>query len=335
MYISAKTLDDLLMRVITRLLRSKSRTSPGRGDATELIGVLLKLSNPRARLSRTESRSLLFSSLGELLWYLAGSNELAFIAYYIKRYRKESSDGRTIHGAYGPRLFNLHGVDQVRNVINLLKRRRDSRRAVIQLFDASDLERDYKEIPCTCTLQFMVRRGRLHMFTSMRSNDAFLGLPHDVFVFTMLQEIFARTLDVEVGEYMHAVGSLHLYEEHRKRAQRLVGEGWQTTKLAMPAMPIGDPWVSIRTVLNAESAIRHREVMNLGELSLHEYWEDLVRLLEIYGSYMTKNIKGIARLKSEMSSDIYDMYIESKKYKAAQKRPTSLDSQQRKLFRGN
>src|SRR6185437_7879018 len=256
MYASAKTLDDLLMRVIATILKSKSRTKPSRGAATESTGALLKITNPRARLSRTEGRGLLFSCLGELLWYLAKSNSVQFISYYVPKYSEESDDGRTVHGGYGPRLFNMRGINQIQNVISLLKERPDSRRAVIQLFDAADIARQHKDVPCTCTLQFMRRGQRLHMFTTMRSNDAFMGLPHDVFAFTMLQEIIARTLGVELGEYSHAVGSLHLYDVHRKRAQRLIKEGWQTTRLAMPPMPLGDPWPSVRKVLEAERAIR-------------------------------------------------------------------------------
>ena len=79
MYISASTLDDLLRRVFTRLLDADQRVTATRGDTTEMVGVLLQLSNPRARLSRTENKQVLFSCLGELLWYLAGSRELAFI----------------------------------------------------------------------------------------------------------------------------------------------------------------------------------------------------------------------------------------------------------------
>ena len=292
MYISAQTLDDLLMRVITLLLKSKSYTAPTRGRATELSGVLLKITNPRARLSRTEGRGLLFSCLGELLWYLAKDNTLKFITYYVRKYAEESDDGRTLYGAYGPRFFKMRGVNQVQNVVNLLKRKPDSRRAVIQLFDAADIAKDHKEIPCTCTLQFMIRGGRLHMFASMRSNDAFLGLPHDVFTFTMLQEIIAREIGVEMGHYKNAVGSLHLYERHRKKAERLVNEGWQTTRLQMPAMPPGDPSASIQKVLKAEKAIRRRTIIDIRKLELDSYWEDLVRLLK---SIETIRIKKLAK----------------------------------------
>src|SRR5438067_7549889 len=107
MYIATETLDDLLRAVISKLLRSKSRIRPTRGPATELIGVLLQVTNPRARLSHTETKGRLSSCLGELLWYLAKTRDLRFITYYLSRYQNESEDGRTVYGAYGPRLFNM------------------------------------------------------------------------------------------------------------------------------------------------------------------------------------------------------------------------------------
>jgi thymidylate synthase len=84
-------------------------------------------------------------------------------------------------------------------VIELLGNRPTSRRAVIQIFNAEDIAAIHREIPCTTTLQFFVRNERLDMVTTMRSNDAYLGLPHDVFCFTMLQEIIARSLGREIG----------------------------------------------------------------------------------------------------------------------------------------
>ncbi|HTD24515.1 MAG TPA: thymidylate synthase [Terriglobales bacterium] len=334
MHITANTLDDLLRRVINKILKSGNATEPSRGKTNELIGVLLEITDPRARLSRTEGRSLLFGGLGELLWYLAGSKQLSFIRYYLPRYSEESDDGRTVHGAYGPRFFKMRGINQIQNVLDLLKNRPASRRAVIQLFDATDIEdiaHEHKNIPCTCTLQFMVRHGRLHMFTSMRSNDVFLGLPHDLFTFTMLQEIIARTLGVELGKYKHAVGSLHIYEKDRGKAEQFLKEGWQASVL-MPSMPLEDPWKSIRKVLKAERAVRHNRGINIGRLGLEAYWEDIVRLLQIYSYAKKANADKIARLKKMMSSRIYDVYIEKKKQKATLQRVKRTKPIQEQLF---
>src|SRR5690349_4306268 len=132
------SLDDLLHRVLKLLLATRGRrVKSSRGANYERIGVLLNLTNPRARLSRSSRRSQLFSCLGEFAWYMAKSNSLSFIRYYIPRYIEESSDGKTVPDAYGPRFFNSDGQDQVRNVIDLLRDRIETRRAVIQVFDAA------------------------------------------------------------------------------------------------------------------------------------------------------------------------------------------------------
>src|ERR1017187_347107 len=308
MYFSAKTVDDLLLAAFRKLLRTKSKLKASRGSMTELTGVLLELTNPRARLSRTETKGRLFSCLGELLWYLAGTNDLNFIHHYLSHYAEESDDERTVYGAYGPRLFSMKGNDQIANVIKLLKKRKTSRRAVIQLFDAADIAEHHKGIPCTCTLQFMVRNGRLIMFTNMRSNDVFLGLPYDIFAFTMLQEILARTLDVEVGAYKHAVGSLHLYEKNRKAAKQYLDEGWQET-VSMPSMPLGDPWPALRTLLKVEPEIRQGKISDVAGLKLDDYWADLVRLLQIFRYRKDKNAGEITKLRKNVSSQIYDTYV--------------------------
>ena len=330
MYIKAKTLDDLMRRVFELLLASTNRIKPSKGEAREEIGVLLEIENPRVRLSRTESRGKPFSCLGELLWYLAKTNDLNFIKYYIPMYGKFSDDGKTVYGGYGPRLFNLRGNDQVANVISLLKTKSDSRQAVIQLFDAADLAEDHKDIPCTCTLQFMKRRSRLHMFVNMRSNDAFLGLPHDVFAFTMLQEIISRSVGAELGTYKHTVGSLHLYEKHRERSKVYLDEGWQST-VPMPAMPKGDPWPSISTLLEAEATIRSGRDVQISKLGLDSYWDDLIRLLQIFSCTNDGDTNKAEKIKNEMHSNIYKTYIEQRQ---AKKKTTITPSKQLPLIDG-
>lgn len=257
------TLDDMLQDVLKALLAERTCVVATRGDFTELFGVNLHLRNPRARLSRSEDKSKVFSALGEFLWYLSGETKLDFIDYYVPgRFQEESDDQITVRSGYGERLFSFNGVNQVENVIKLLSAKRSSRRAVIQLFDATDLVTNYKSIPCTCTLQFMARDDRLNMFVSMRSNDAFLGLPHDVFSFTMLQELVARAVGMEVGEYKHCAGSLHLYKRDVARATRYLEEGYQS-KIAMPSMPHGDPWASIRALQVYEQGLREQGVANV------------------------------------------------------------------------
>jgi thymidylate synthase len=240
---------------------------------------------------------------------LARTNDLGFISYYIPAYVK-FADGNIIFGGYGPRLFNWRGLNQLAKVIDVLTRKRDSRRAVIQLFDAHDIVEEHNDVPCTCTLQFMNRDGKLHLFTNMRSNDAFLGLPHEVFCFTMLQEIVARAVSVRLGTYKHSVGSLHLYEESSNGAQRFLDEGWQSTT-PMPPMPLGDPWPGIAFLLEAESAIRTGGAFDAARLGdVDPYWADLVRLLQVFRCKKDKDADTIETLRGRMWSDVYFPFID-------------------------
>ncbi|WDF55241.1 thymidylate synthase [Mucilaginibacter sp. KACC 22063] len=309
-----KTLDDLLTAVYQDLMERPSsipttRSKKG-GDTCEIIGVSLTLANPRARLSRSEVKGKAFSPVGELLWYLSGSNTLEFIQPYISHYKDETDDGNTIYGAYGPRLLNMHNkYNQVNNIIKLLGQKPTSRRAVIQLFDASDLVGTHKEIPCTCTLQFLLRDNQLNLHVSMRSNDAYMGLPHDVFAFTMLQEIMANILGVDMGAYHHSVGSLHLYDNDRNLVEQYLYEGYQPTKFYMPAMPKVDPRPAIKQIIKLEELIRTDQSFCLD--GLDPYWVDIIKMVHIHFLSKKKDITGIRNVMAGMN-DIYKMYIEKK-----------------------
>ncbi len=86
MYVSAETLDDLLRAVYRKLLRTPYRVKSSKGTNREISGVLLEVKKPTARLSRTETKGTVFSCLGETLWYLSGSDNLDFIAWYVPLY---------------------------------------------------------------------------------------------------------------------------------------------------------------------------------------------------------------------------------------------------------
>jgi thymidylate synthase len=314
-YFPGHTLDDVMHSAIEAILSRGEEIAPTKGHARELAGAMLALSDPRARLSRTEGRGKPFSSLGELCWYLSKTNDLAFITYYIPRY-VQFADGDVVYGGYGPRLFTLgsKALDQVAQVTTILKHKPHSRQAVVQLFDAHDLVDEHKDVPCTCTLQFMIRSDKLHLLTHMRSNDAFIGLPHDVFCFTMLQEIVARALSVELGTYKHLVGSLHIYDNNRDAAQRFLNEGWQST-IAMPSMPTGDPWPAIASLLRAESEIRIGGAPDVGGLrGLDPYWMDLVRLLEVFRCSRDSDLDmdRIEALRDQLSSDVYRLFVDER-----------------------
>lgn len=319
MYLGARTLDDLLEKVFRELLKSDNRVSPTKGDAREIFGVMLGIQYPRARLSRSDSRGNAISPIGEFLWYMAGSKNLDFIEFYIPGYGKFSDDGISVHGAYGPRLFHSDGINQVEEVVKRLRDKPDSRKAVIQLYRAADLVSGAKDIPCTCTIQFVVRSRALRALVHMRSNDAFLGLPHDVFSFTMLQEYVARELGVGLGSYHHSVGSLHLYDRNFEEAKAYLDEGFQASK-NMPPMPRGSQAGAIQGILEFARSLRSGDVQAEIPEILDKYWRDLAVLLKIHAlvkfarresssaSPVTSVRKQIIELKDELNNLDYRIY---------------------------
>jgi thymidylate synthase len=308
--IAEGTLDDLMRRAMFLALEHGTPIRPSKGPALDLIGTTLELSNPHCRLSRSATRGVLFSSLGELCWYLSGSNETEQIAYYLSHYR-DQDEGGVVRAGYGPRLFVPPGSSPIETAIALLRRNPHSRRAVVPIFDANDLEEEHKEVPCTCLLQFLVRDGQLNAITYMRSNDIFLGLPHDIFAFTMLQELVSRSLDIPLGRYIHMTGSLHLYETDIAKTRQFLREGWQSTT-PMPAMPEQDPWGMVRLLLEAEEALREGTEPFALTLPESPYWADLVRILQVFSLVRRERRSEIPNVSHAFASSVYGLFATDK-----------------------
>jgi len=159
----------------------------------------------------------------------------------------------------------------------------------------------------------MIRHQQLDLHVSMRSSDAFIGLAHDVFCFTMLQEIMARDLAVELGHYSHVAGSLHLYQNKVSEAMQFLDEGWQSTTLPMPAMPQGNPWPEIMTLLKAEQQLRETGSLSKDVFrEVNPYWGDLIRLLQVFRFAKERDSPSIEQTMKEMNSRVFDAYIKNK-----------------------
>jgi thymidylate synthase len=312
MHVVEETLDDLLFQVFKKLGKAK-RVSATRGSMREQIGAHLVLNNPRARFSSTEKRATLFSCIAESLWYLTGSGDLKFIEHYIPNYRKHleiPQEAIETPGAYGPRLFAPNfETSEIGRVIQQLRDRNSTRKAVVQIYSNYDVRSH--DPPCTCVLQFFVRESKVELIAFMRSNDAYVGLPHDIFAFTWIQEFVASSLNREIGPYQHMVGSLHLYDSASASAREYLSEGWQK-KSMMPIMPSGDPWPAIAWLLKTEAAIRSSPLAKIETEGVAPYWQDIARLLRVRELIKHKWMREIVKEKNSMSSDAYDNFIRSK-----------------------
>jgi hypothetical protein len=191
-------------------------------ETLELIGFSTSM---RVDLGRTVLRNTVrkaspaFMS-AETLWYLSAAHEFDMLLPFAPAYPSYIGNPKTniSKGAYGPRLHS-----GLKDVVHVLKDNPTTRQAVVSVFNSSDLSRaagrDTCDIPCTTSLQFLIRDNELHLVTTMRSNDVWVGFPNDVFAFTTIQGAIACELGIKPGHYIHNVGSLHLYAKDTDKAR--------------------------------------------------------------------------------------------------------------------
>lgn len=145
-------------------------------------------------------------AVAEWLWMAFGRSDVESIAQYNSALRAFSDDGTWFVGAYGP-----HILAQRDAVLDKLRRDPATRQAVIEI---PRPRRVTKDEPCTVAFQFLLRGDALNLIVTMRSSDAWLGVPYDVFNFTQLQNSYAGVLGVNRGWLAINMGSAHLYEQH-------------------------------------------------------------------------------------------------------------------------
>ncbi len=268
---------DAIQRWAFDKLLNHGHSSAPRGIRTqEVLGYTFTLTRPRARVIQAPARRWSFPlAIGEFCWHISASNDVRSLEYYAPRWQKFAAKDQTIRGScYGRRIFypDASGNSRWEKLIDLLEHDPSSRRGVIDLCDSHVLSPDELDVSCTSTLQMLAREGRLHLIVQMRSNDVVWGLPYDIFLFTMLQEMLALRLGLGLGVYIHSVGSLHLYEKHFKLAENVLSDPPPNT-IEMPKMTSIS---SLNSFIEAERKIRRGDPRPPLDL----YWETLALALE-------------------------------------------------------
>ena len=190
----------------------------------EILDAVFCVEDPTRNIVTSPIRKMpMRYALGELAWYLSGSNRVKDISQYAKKWEEISDDGETNNSAYGARIYWLLGFDQWAHVKQMLIEHPDTRQAIIHIKDASD--KPTKDVPCTVYLQFLLRNSKLNLSVHMRSNDIWMGVPYDMFSFCFLQVKMAREIGAEVGSYNHYAGSLHMYARDYEAAQKNMSGG--------------------------------------------------------------------------------------------------------------
>lgn len=157
----------------------------------------------------------------EAAWIVSGRNDVKPLKQFIGSYDQFSDDGNTLHGAYGYRLRHHFKRDQIDAAIDELASNPTSRRVVMTLYAPDDLGLDSKDIPCNTHVTLRRVCDRLEMTVSNRSNDLWLGVPYNWFVFRVLQHLIADRLSIACGVQRHVSSYLHLYEKDLIAANRV------------------------------------------------------------------------------------------------------------------
>ena len=214
------------------------------GATKEILHAAISISDPRQRwvVSREPPLNIAFA-LAEVVWIMTGRRDLKFLTYWNSELPKYVGPGPDLHGAYGYRLRQHFGIDQLDRAYQSLKHNPDGRQVVLQLWDPSIDMPQFEgkpvdqDVPCNTSAMLKVRDGKLEWMQVLRSNDMFLGAPHNLVQFTSVQEVIAGWLEVECGSYNQISDSLHVYDrdwENVARSMPVVRAPANTDELAQP-----------------------------------------------------------------------------------------------------
>ena len=280
------SINDAFRGMTFDILNRGIESSPRDMKTKEIFAPRIEIKDPKKRwlTSRVRNADIVYG-IGEFFWYMSATNELDYIQYYAPSIGKYSDDGKTLNSGYGFRIFNKW-YDQWQNVIEILTNDPDSRQAIIFIRCPEDGKLDTKDSVCTNTLQFFIRDNKLIMITNMRSNDLMVGFVYDVFCFTMMQELMALQLGVELGSYIHIPNSLHIYEPWFDRANEIVNEDIEDFDLGFMSYSVSSPMKQISTVCSYEYDIRNNN-FNLQnfcsevifDFAVSDYWKQIIMLL--------------------------------------------------------
>ena len=277
------SLDDLLYATYSNIFEFGNDINSKRGRNKELINYSATLVNPRVRTSMSLDKKLVKSKFAEFAWYLSKENDKDYIKPYIAAYEYEEQANNRILGAYGPKIFGSKKgqKSQYERIVEQILNRPNTKHAVLVISEIEDYkfrDEEFASPPCTIGLHFYVRDTKLNLTTYMRSNDACLGYPHDLFCFTMLQELIALKVDIPLGSYTHCATSMHIYEKHYDRIKRYLGEGKQEP-LEMPPMR-----EYCKKTLNLVSKEFDTNISKSKFEKLDDYWKDYVLFSNRYSN---------------------------------------------------
>jgi thymidylate synthase len=212
---------DLLQHVLDHGTEKQDRTGTG---TRSVFGYQMRFDLSAGFPLLTTKRTHLRSIVHELIWFLRGDSNIAYLHDHNVTIWDEWADPAGELGPiYGKQWRSWacpdgRSVDQISWVIDEIRRNPDSRRLVVSAWNVADLP-DMALMPCHALFQFYVADGRLSCQLYQRSADIFLGVPFNIASYALLTHMIADVTGLRVGDFVHTLGDAHLYANHVDQAR--------------------------------------------------------------------------------------------------------------------
>ena len=216
-----KSIDNIYSSLLRQILLNGVPVSPRGMECKEIISHTTEIDMNYPKISVPEREIGWKFRVAEAAWILSGDNRLSTIGKYSKKIGDYSDDGKYFAGAYGPPFR-----DQLPYILRCLTTDKSSRQAVITIWRPRPYPSE--DIPCTISLQFLLRHDSIHTVATMRSSDAWLGWPYDIYNFSCITAFIALHLDVDIGRLYLTAGSQHLYNKHLDKAHEIAEKTYWT-----------------------------------------------------------------------------------------------------------
>jgi thymidylate synthase len=231
-----KQYTDLMRHVLAHGNKKEDRTGTG---TLSIFGYQMRFNLEDGFPLLTTKKVHLKSIIHELLWFLQGSTNIAYLKENGVRIWDEWADENGNLGpVYGyqwrnwPKPDGTH-IDQITQVVNAIKKNPDSRRLIVSAWNVADVDQ-MKLPPCHAFFQFYVADGKLSCQLYQRSADIFLGVPFNIASYALLTMMVAQVCGLKLGDFVHALGDAHIYTNHMEQ----VNEQLSRDIRALPQMKI-------------------------------------------------------------------------------------------------
>lgn len=227
---------DLLNHILQNGTKKQDRTGTG---TISCFGYQMRFDLSEGFPLLTSKKLHVKSIIHELLWFLQGDTNIAYLKENgVSIWDEWADENGNLGPVYGHQWRSWPGkngetIDQISELIRMIKTNPDSRRLIVSAWNPSDIP-NMALPPCHCLFQFYVADGKLSCQLYQRSADTFLGVPFNIASYALLTMMIAQVCDLQLGEFVHTFGDVHLYLNHLEQTNLLLSREC----LALPTMRI-------------------------------------------------------------------------------------------------